>query len=215
MIDVLYDDNDVVVCLKPVGVVSEAGGLPDMLEEQFNCKIYTVHRLDKSVGGVMVYAKNQPAAAQLSRQFSDRTADKKYLCVVKGQPDIDFARLDDLLYKDTRTNKTYVVNRERKGVKKASLEYKLIDSAVSDVGTLSLLSVHLLTGRSHQIRVQFASRHLPLLGDFRYGGKEKGLDVSLWSCSLSFAHPRTQNKLSYSCNPPSVYPWSLFDLTDV
>lgn len=211
MLEILHNDSDLVVCIKPSGVVSEEGGLPDMLKSELNCEIYPVHRLDKPVGGLIVYAKNSKAAGDLSKQFSDRTADKNYLCVVNGIPDEPSARLDDLLYKDKRTNKTYVVTRERKGVKKASLEYSLL--AHFDDGNLSLLSVHLLTGRSHQIRVQFASRKLPLLGDARYGGKAKGTDVALWSYHLAVTHPKTGERLEFTHNPPDAYPWILFEIS--
>lgn len=213
MLKIIYNDNDIVVCIKPVGIISEEGGLPDMLKAEFDCEIYPVHRLDKPVGGLMVYAKNSKSAGELSKQFSDRTADKNYLCIVKGVPAEPSARLDDLLYKDVRTNKTFVVNRERKGVKKASLEYNLLQTVQSDSDVLSLLSVHLLTGRSHQIRVQFASRKLPLLGDARYGGKEKGIDISLLSYRLAFNHPKTDKRLEFTQAPPDVYPWNLFEIS--
>lgn len=213
MLNIIYNDDDIVVCIKPVGIISEEGGLPDMLACELGCEIYAVHRLDKPVGGLMVYAKNSKAAAMLSKQFSERTADKNYLCVIKGTPAEPTARLDDLLYKDKRTNKTFVVSRERKGVKKASLEYTLLGTVNSDEGNLSLLSVHLLTGRSHQIRVQFASRKLPLLGDARYGGKAKGTDVSLWSYRLAFNHPNTDKPLEFSQTPPDAYPWNLFEIS--
>ncbi len=182
-----------------------------MLSEQLSCHIYPVHRLDKPVGGVMVYAKTKASAAKLSEQFSDHSAEKSYFCIVKGVPAQTSATLVDLLYKDVRTNKTFVVDRPRKGVKEASLEYETICTVNSDDdGILSLLRVKLHTGRSHQIRVQFASRKLPLLGDSRYGGKKQGIDVCLWSNSLCISHPQTEEKLLFTKSPPDIYPWNLF-----
>lgn len=210
MITVLYNDESIVVCQKPAGIVSEDGGLPDLLREQLGCDIYPVHRLDKPVGGVMVYAKTKFASAKLSADFQNHAVTKEYLCVVKGIPQEPSATFKDLLYKDTRTNKTFVVNRERKGVKPASLEYRLLETRNSPDGDLSLLKVKLHTGRSHQIRVQFASRKLPLLGDSRYGGKKQGLDVCLWSYRLSFKHPVTHEILELCAYPQDAYPWNIF-----
>ncbi len=212
MIDILYQDNSIIFCLKPVGVTSESDGMVLLLSNQLGCEIYPVHRLDKPVGGVMVYAKTKSAAAKLSTQFATHEADKSYLCVVKGVPQEPTAILKDLLYKDLRTNKTFVVDRMRKGVKEASLEYTLLAAADTDQGKLSLLRVKLHTGRSHQIRVQFASRKLPLLGDSRYGGKQQGIDVCLWSYSLEITHPDNANRIRFSHNPPKEYPWQLFDI---
>lgn len=212
MIDILYHDEHIVVCIKPAGIISEDGGLPDLLRAQLGCEIYPVHRLDKPVGGVMVYAKTKPASAKLSADFQNHAVTKEYLCVVKGVPQEPSATLKDLLYKDARTNKTFVVTRERKGVKPASLEYQLLDSKLSPDGDLSLLKVKLHTGRSHQIRVQFASRKLSLLGDSRYGGKKLGIDVCLWSHHLAFSHPITYKLLDYVVCAPEAYPWSLFKM---
>ncbi len=212
MIDILYEDPQLVFCVKPSGVTSETDGMVKLLSEQLKCSIFPVHRLDKPVGGVMVYAKKSEAAAKLSAQFSSHETEKSYLCIVKGKPEKDSAVLTDLLYKDVRTNKTFVVDRPRKGVKEASLEYKTVSTVVTEDGVLSLLRVKLHTGRSHQIRVQLASRKLPLLGDSRYGGKRSGLDVCLWSYSLSVLYPDSKEKLTVLHNPPSVYPWSKFEI---
>ncbi len=210
MIDILYQDNQLLFCVKPSGVTSEADGMVKLLSEQLGCSIYPVHRLDKPVGGVMVYAKTSESASKLSAQFSSHETEKTYLCVVKGKPTDDSAIFTDLLYKDVRTNKTYVVDRPRKGVKEASLEYQTMATVNAEDGVLSLLKVKLHTGRSHQIRVQFASRKLPLLGDSRYGGKCSGLDVCLWSHSLTVTHPKTCDRLTYSVYPSSDYPWNEF-----
>ncbi len=210
MIEILYNDKHLAFCIKPQGVTSEVDGMVKLLSDQLSCTVYPVHRLDKSVGGVMVYAKDSATAAKLSMQFSSHETEKTYLCVIKGKPSDESATLKDLLYKDIRTNKTFVVDRPRKGVKEASLEYKTIASADSDDGLLSLLRVKLHTGRSHQIRVQFASRKLPLLGDVRYGGKRQGLDVWLWSYSLAVTHPVTNERIKYTVPPPDLYPWNIF-----
>lgn len=212
MIDILYNDDSIVVCIKPAGIISEDGGLPDLLRAQLGCEIYPIHRLDKPVGGIMVYAKTKSASAKLSADFQNRAVTKEYLCIVKGIPQEHSAVLKDLLYKDSRTNKTFVVTRERKGVKPASLEYELLDTKSSPDGELSLLKVKLHTGRSHQIRVQFASRKLPLLGDSRYGGKKQGIDVCLWSHRLKFSHPIIGSTFDYIACVPDDYPWILFKM---
>lgn len=172
MIEVLYSDAHMVVCLKPAGVLSQDGGadsMPQLLKEQLKVRqVYPIHRLDKAVGGVMVYALTQTAAAALSRAVQERTLQKTYLAVLHGMPDREEDALEDLLFHDKTKNKTYVVNRLRKGVKPAKLSYRVLEQAQGD----TLVRVFLYTGRTHQIRVQFASRKLPLVGDRRYGGKD-------------------------------------------
>lgn len=190
--DILLDGESFVVAVKPAGVLSEDGDgetMPALLAPACGARPLTVHRLDREVGGVMVYAKNQKSAAYLSRQINDGSFIKEYFAIVCGVPDADGGVISDLLFHDRTKNKTYVVARARKGVKPAELEYRCIATReTAEYGKLSLLSVRLHTGRTHQIRAQFAARRLPLLGDVRYGGK-KFEKTALFSYRLVFRSP--------------------------
>ena len=177
--EILYSDADLAVCVKPVGLNSEAD-VPAALKEALSGEFFTVHRLDQNVGGVMVYARNSKAAAELSRAIQSGEMIKEYLTIVHGAPP-DSGVLEDLLWKDSSKNKVFVVKRERKGVKKAKLEYKTLHR-----GENSLVRIRLHTGRSHQIRVQFASRGFPLLGDHKYGARDGFTAPYLFSCKLTF-----------------------------
>ena len=190
--EILYQDDQIVVCIKPVGLDSEKA-LPDALKEQFGGEIFTVHRLDLNVGGVMVYARTKQAAAQLSEAIQDGTMVKEYVAFVHGTPPTE-GDWEDLLFKDSRKNKVFVVDRQRNGVKKARLIYRLISS-----GENSLVRIRLYTGRSHQIRVQFASRGFPLVGDHKYGAKDEHKNPMLFSCCLTF--PYKNQTVSYSAMP--------------
>jgi len=210
MIKILYQDPHIVVCLKPSDVISQDGGegsLPHFLMQQLEVSnIYPVHRLDKAVGGVMVYALSQRAAAELSRAVQERTLKKTYLAVLCGRPQKDADELSDLLFHDRFKNKTYVVDRMRKGVKDASLDYRVLEEA----NGRTLVQINLHTGRTHQIRVQFASRKLPLVGDGRYGGKTAEKELGLWSYRLTFSHPITKETMTFSHRPPESVPWDGF-----
>ena len=177
--EMLYSDRDMAVCVKPVGLDSEQE-LPAALKEALGGEIYPIHRLDKNVGGVMVYARTRQAAAQLSRLVQEGSLVKEYVALVHGTPPEE-GDWEDLLWKDSAKNKVYVVKRQRKGVKPARLEYKRLT-----VGEASLVRIRLHTGRSHQIRVQFSSRGYPLVGDHKYGSRSKKTEPMLFSCRLSF-----------------------------
>ena len=197
-IRILHHDKDIVVCIKPVGISSEnteaKDGLPDLLSEQLGEKyIATLHRLDVGVGGIMAYALNQKSAAFLSREISEGRFDKRYYARVYGCPDENEGIYEDLLFKDSKKNKSFVVKKERKGVKKAKLSYKVIES---DEKT-SLVDILLFTGRSHQIRVQFSSRNMPLVGDGKYGAKDNKKNISLMCHGLSFNHPKSGEKMVF------------------
>jgi 23S rRNA pseudouridine1911/1915/1917 synthase len=197
-IRILHKDKDIVICVKPVGIASEntenGDGLPDMLAEQLGEKyIATLHRLDVGVGGVMAYALNQKSAAFLSREISEGRFDKRYFAKVYGCPETDEGIYEDLLFKDSKKNKSFVVKKERKGVKKAKLSYKVLES---DEKT-SLVDILLFTGRSHQIRVQFSSRNMPLIGDGKYGAKDNEKNIALMCHSLSFTHPRSGERVVF------------------
>jgi 23S rRNA pseudouridine1911/1915/1917 synthase len=203
-LDILYQDAQIILCVKPAGVLSEEGGMPELLRAQTaSTQIYCVHRLDRAVGGLMVYAKTKEAAASLSGQIAEGHLEKRYLAVCRGDAPQQ-GEMRDLLYHDAKTNKSYVVKRMRKGVREAVLRYERLERQ----GDLSLVRVGLLTGRSHQIRVQFASRQLPLLGDRRYGGGEG--EIALWSSELRFLHPQSGDELYFRAAPPQKEPWTHF-----
>lgn len=204
--DLLYEDESLLVCIKPVGVDSQEG-MRELLREQLGVESFCVHRLDREVGGLMVFAKNPAAAAGLSAAIARRDMQKEYLTVLPGSPQHEEGVLRDLLFRDAAKNKSYVVKRRRKGVREAELEYRLLEQAEG----LCLVRVKLHTGRSHQIRVQFASRGLPLLGDKKYGSREQGCTIALWSCRLAFPHPGSSKILDFSAMPESEYPWSRFE----
>ena len=210
-IPILYEDERLLVCVKPAGLLSERGGLPELLEQQCGGQVYPVHRLDRDVGGVMVYARSRETAAALSALIAAQRMQKEYLAVVEGKPEAESAELRDLLYHDAAKNKSYVVQRERKGVKRAALSYRLLESEETEQGRLSLLRIRLHTGRSHQIRVQFASRKLPLAGDARYGSRLRG-GIALWAVSLCFPDPESGVERRFSEPPPGGRPWDLFGL---
>ena len=176
---ILYSDAGLVACIKPVGLDSESE-LPAALKEAIGGEIFPIHRLDKNVGGVMVYARTKNAAAALSKAVQAGSMVKEYVAMVHGTPP-EAGDWEDYLFKDSRKNKVFVVKKERKGVKKASLEYTRLTDA-----SPSLLHIRLHTGRSHQIRVQFASRGFPLVGDHKYGSRDEEKEPKLFSCRISF-----------------------------
>lgn len=179
---ILYSDKDIVVLIKPVGMDSERE-VPEKINEQIGGDVFTVHRLDKNVGGVMVYARNRITAAALSKTIQQGEMIKEYVALVHGAPP-ESGVLEDLLFKDSKKNKVFVVKRERKGVKRAKLEYRLIKAYEET----SLVRIRLYTGRSHQIRVQFASRGFPLVGDRKYGACDKSTAPMLYSCKITFPY---------------------------
>ena len=206
-IKLLYSDKDIAICIKPVGLDSEKD-MPAQLMEQLNIKeIFPVHRLDMAVGGLMVYALNKKSAAKLSEQVAQRQMKKEYLAIVQGRPEEDRAVLRDLLYRDKAKNKSYVVKRKRAGVKDAELEYERLES----VKERSLVHITLHTGRSHQIRVQFSSRKMPLVGDVKYGSTYKDCPIALWSYALSFNHPASNEPLHFEQLPPMENFWKEFE----
>ena len=216
--EILYENDDLIVAVKPAGVLSEMDGekqsmplllLKDAKEKgKPDARFFGVHRLDREVGGVMVYAKNKQTAARLSLAIKERRILKEYLAVVKGAPE-GSGTFEDLLFRDRETMKTYVVNRRRAGVRDAKLSYEKLGQTVHEGQTLSLVKVRLFTGRTHQIRVQFASRKMPLWGDGRYGsggGKDR---PALFSAHLALEG-------SFDCSAaPQSFPFTLFDFHDL
>lgn len=177
--DFLYSDAHIAVCIKPVGLDSEAQ-VPNAIKDALGGEVFPIHRLDKNVGGVMVYARSKKVAAELSRAVQEGTMVKEYVAMVHGTPP-ESGDWEDLLWKDSQKNKVFVVKRERKGVKKARLAFNRLTQ-----GETSLVRVRLHTGRSHQIRVQFASRGFPLVGDHKYGSRDGATAPMLFSCCLTF-----------------------------
>ncbi|MBR3439071.1 MAG: RluA family pseudouridine synthase [Clostridia bacterium] len=206
---ILYEDDALIVCVKPAGALSEKSEKPNMVSmiaSHTGAEPYPVHRLDRETGGVMVYAKTKQAAAALSEQIRQGSFEKRYLAVVQGLFEEKSGEMTDLLFRDKLKNKTFVVDRERAGVKTARLEYAVLD----DKNGFSLADVLLHTGRTHQIRAQFSSRKHPLYGDRKYGGCAG--DLALFAYSLEFAHPVNGEKLKFEYLPDfSIPPWNMFE----
>ena len=179
--DILYYNDGFTVCVKPVGLDSEHQ-VPALLQKLLGGEVYTLHRLDKNVGGVMVYARTKQAAAALSKAIAQGEMVKEYVAMVHGTPPPQ-GDWEDLLFKDSRRNKVFVVKRQRNGVKAARLTYRCVRS-----GEHSLVRIRLYTGRSHQIRVQFSSRGFPLVGDHKYGSRDAAAEPMLFSCCISFPY---------------------------
>lgn len=190
--NILYSDTNIIICIKPVGLDSEKQ-VPYILKTQFDGNIYTIHRLDLNVGGVMVYARKKHVAAELSKNIQDGKMIKEYLAEVHGTPP-EKGDWEDLLWKDSRKNKVFVVKRMRNGVKKARLEFVRLTE-----GETSQVKIKLHTGRSHQIRVQFSSRGFPLVGDHKYGSRDKRNSPLLYSHKITF--PYKGKTVSFQSTP--------------
>lgn len=182
--EIIFSDENIVVCIKPVGIDSEHQ-MVEALKQTLDGEFFVVHRLDKAVGGVMVFARNKQTAAALSKTIQNGEMIKEYIAKVHGKPQKSDT-LEDLLFKDSRKNKVFVVKRERKGVKRAKLEYKAL--SYDENTDTSVVRVRLFTGRTHQIRVQFASRKFSLVGDHKYGAKDDEKHPMLYSCALTFPY---------------------------
>ena len=213
-VPILYQDERILVCRKPAGLLStdDENGLPAVLRTQLgdaHACIRTVHRLDAAVSGVMVYARSQMAASLLSEQIREGKFQKEYLAVLHGAPEAPAGELRDLLWRNRSTRRTVVVAEPRKDAKQALLLYRVL----AEANGMSLVQIRLLTGRTHQIRVQLSSRGLPLVGDRKYGrGDEDGCAIALWSYRLRFFHPQTDEPLEFTLEPPACAPWTDFSL---
>ena len=207
--ELIHVDRDIVVCIKPPRVLStdEPGGLPDLIREALGdpkANIRTVHRLDRVVSGLMVLARTNKSASELSRQVRDGEFDKEYLAVVHGVPVEEQGTLRDLLLRSKQERKTYVVEEPGKDVQEAILKYWLLSSTDS----MAKVRIELLTGRTHQIRAQFSSRNLPLVGDRKYSLFEDDCEIALWSHKIAFNHPYTGKRMEFIQEPPAAYPWT-------
>lgn len=217
---VLYEDRNILICEKPIGQPSQpdpahADGsdlLSSIASWRTSCgydpSVYLVHRLDTATGGAILYAKDRDSAARLGGMVVGKQIHKQYLAVVSGAPDPAEGRMDDYLYHDKAKNKAFVVATPRKGVKQASLRYKTL----AQNEQCSLVEVTLETGRTHQIRAQFSHAGHPLLGDGKYGSRDKGCTTALWAYRLGVIHPISKQEIEVQSNPQSSYPWSLFEV---
>ena len=210
-LSVFYQDEYLLVCEKPVGVSSESPGLPELASSQTGYNCFPVHRLDQGTGGVCVLAFSSDICARMQNLFRQEKVKKEYYAVVAGRPDASSGLYEDFLFHDRKSNKTFVVKRQRAGVKKAVCEWTLLSTVFFENQPLSLVRVSLHTGRTHQIRIQFGSRGYPLVGDRKYGSRMKADTPSLWASSISFPHPCDSSRLiEASSSPKSAFPWNLF-----
>lgn len=208
----IYYDKNLIVAVKPAGVIStdEPGGMPSLLREALGddtADIRTVHRLDQVVSGLMVFAQNPETASELSRQIRAGEFKKTYLAVVHGVPEERRGRMEDILLRSKEQRKTFVVNKPCRGSQEAILDYNLLGSN----GEKSMIEINLVTGRTHQIRAQFTHRRMPLLGDKKYGGRDDGCNIALWSYCIGFTNPATERFMTFKVKPPKEYPWTDFD----
>ena len=207
--ELIYQDQDIVVCIKPARVLStdEPGGMPELVRQALgepNADVRTVHRLDRVVSGLMVLARNPAAASELSRQIREDQFQKEYLAVLHGCPEQEHGTLRDLLLRNKQERKTYIVTELAKGVQEAILDYQVL----SRTKELSRVRIQLRTGRTHQIRAQFSGRGLPLVGDRKYSLLEDDCEIALWSYRLAFTHPKTGKTMEFTVEPPEIFPWT-------
>ena len=222
-IPILYEDNHLLVVEKPINIpVQEDASkdidlltiLKDDIKKRYNKPgnvfLALVHRLDRPVGGVIIFAKTSKAASRLSEQFRTNKVEKRYLTIVRGTPENSADVLVDYLLKNNKQNKVSVVSKHVKQAKKAILDYERLETN----DQLSLLKVTLHTGRPHQIRVQLSSRGLPIFGDQKYGQNVNkiGQQIALWSYEMTFKHPTKDEELTIKSLPPDKHPWSLFNI---
>ena len=219
--DVLFLNKDFLACVKPQGLPSQpdTSGDDDMtsLLKQYlkargeNEDIFVLHRLDRATGGVMIYARNQKSAAELSRLVAEKDGFKKhYLTVVSGVPSEKCGNMTDYLYKDSAQKKSFVVKSERRGAKLASLDYELRSTAEIDGKTLSLVAIKLNTGRFHQIRAQFSSRGMSVFGDGKYGSREKAPHFALWANKIAFTYRGKKYEFEKAPDMDAL-PWNYFE----
>lgn len=207
--ELIFVDDDILVCIKPARVLStdEPGGVPDLCREALGnpkADVRTVHRLDRVVSGLMVLARNAKAASELSRQIRENEFEKEYLAVVHGCPAENQGTLRDLLGRDKARKMTYVASEPAKGVQEAVLDYRVLQNTPK----MSRVQIRLHTGRTHQIRVQFASRGMPLVGERKYSELDDPCEIALWSYRIAFTHPRTGERMEFTHQPPDCYPWT-------
>ena len=208
--EIVYQDKDIIVCVKPPRVLStdEPGGVPDLIRAELgdpDANVRTVHRLDRTVSGLMVLARRSKAASELSRQIREGEFQKEYVAVVHGNLPADQDELRDLLYRNKQERKTYIVSEPGKDVQEAILTYRVLKRTAD----MTRVRIRLHTGRTHQIRAQFSGRGYPLVGDRKYGTVESDCEIALWSYRLAFKHPYSGKPMEFVLEPPESYPWSI------
>ena len=222
---ILFEDKYLLVCEKPVGVESQVScsGKDDMItllshyraEKGEGSYVGLVHRLDTATGGAMIYSKREDMTGKLSALVQSGDYKKTYLAVVHGVPEEKEGEMRDLLYHDKQKNKSFVVAKKRAGVKEALASYRLLGTVEREGGdVMSLVEVELITGRTHQIRVQFSSRKMPLVGDGKYGSRDNKVTCALWSHKVEFTHPVTKKGIEITSCPEDVYPWNMFEINE-
>ncbi len=213
-IKILYEDEFIICVEKKPNILSQGNentkSLSDdlrlyLLNKGENSYVGTVHRLDKLTSGVVMYSKNEKTTPLLCEMFQKGEIDKTYFAIVEGKPETDKGEFSDLLYYDRTKNKSFVVKRERKGVKKALLSFETLSQSTIENREVSLVKISLMTGRTHQIRVQFSSRKMPIVGDRRYGSKIKTDGIMLYCTGLSFVHPVTHKNIEIKSIPTNGY----------
>ena len=215
---IVFEDESIVVGIKPEGLLSQSdstGGesAVSCLQQLTGSEIYPVHRLDRTTMGLMVFAKNTHSAAVLSRDITEHRLEKRYIALVHGRPEKPSGEMRDMLFFDRKKNKSFVVKKERSGVKKAVLEYTVIEETEHSFGAVSSLDIRLETGRTHQIRVQCASRKMPLLGDRRYGAQDEFKKIALCAYRLELQHPKSREKLEFDItSAPEFSEWKNYFL---
>lgn len=208
--ELIYQDKDIIVCIKPPRVLStdEPGGVPDLIRAELgdpDANVRTVHRLDRTVSGLMVLARRSKAASELSRQIREGEFQKEYVAVVHGSLPKEQDELRDLLYRNKQERKTYIVTEPGKDVQEAVLEYRVLKRTED----MTRVHIRLHTGRTHQIRAQFSGRGYPLVGDRKYSTVESDCEIALWSYRLAFKHPYSGKPMEFVLEPPQSYPWSI------
>lgn len=207
--EMLYLDDDIVVCIKPPRVLStdEPGGLPELIRQELGdpaADVRTVHRLDRVVSGLMVLARNPASASEMSRQIRENQFEKEYLAVVHGCPETSNGTMKDLLIRDKARKMTMIADAPGKDVQEAILHYQVL----STNGQMSRVQIQLVTGRTHQIRVQFSSRGMALVGERKYAPGTDECELALWSYRIAFTHPKSGEAMDFYRLPPDTYPWS-------
>ena len=218
--EVIFEDNHIIVVKKQPNIPSQSDKTEDMdmltivkeyIKEKYkkpgNVYLGLVHRLDRPVGGVMIFAKTSKAASMLSEQVREKTFKKKYLAVVDGKFEEKNGTLEDYLYKDERNNISKVVNKDKKNAKFAKLDYEVL--TYNEVKNLSLVKVNLHTGRHHQIRVQLAHAGHSIFGDQKYGTRGQGKQIALWAYELTIQHPITKEEMTFRSLPETNGTWCI------
>ena len=225
MINIIFEDNHIIVVEKPCNVPSQADKTEDedminlikkYIKEKYNKpgEVYLglVHRLDRPVGGIMVFAKTSKAASRLSESIRNNNFHKRYLAVVNGKFQKKIGSYENYLLKNEALNKSMVVSKDKRGAKFAKLSYEVLEEKIIDEQVQTLVKIDLETGRHHQIRVQFANDGHPLVGDQKYGKSAPGIQIALWAYEIEFKHPTKDEIMKFECKPKKIGVWANFEI---